>query len=66
MLVVLFGVDRHNRAIDNATDILRAEIKEQIAGLELRLTRELLGMKNEMAALTRRIEIIEETCGLAR
>ena len=53
MLMVMLGFYLQNRSIENAIALLRAEMKEQIAGFELRITKEL-------SAITRRLERIEE------
>ena len=66
MLIVMLGVYLQNRASERVgdklsaqIDALRAEFKQQLAELELRLTRQIL-------ELTHRIERLEETRGLIR
>ena len=59
MLVVMLGVYLQNRALERAVDLLRAEFKQQLAELELRLTKLILD-------LTRRVERLEEARGLIR
>jgi hypothetical protein len=59
MLVVMLGVYLQNRSLERAVDLMRAEFKQQLAELELRLTRLILG-------LTHRVERLEETRGLIR
>jgi hypothetical protein len=59
MLVVMLGVYLQNRSLERAVDLMRAEFKQQLAELELRLTRLILD-------LTRRVERLEETRGLIR
>ena len=66
MLVVMLGVYFQNRSLERAVDLLRAEIgalraevKQQIAELELRLTKQVM-------ELAHRIERLEETRGLIR
>jgi hypothetical protein len=66
MLIVMVGVYLQNRASERVgdklsaqIDALRAEFKQQLAELELRLTRQIL-------ELTHRIERLEETRGLIR
>lgn len=66
MLIVMVGVYLQNRASERVgdklsaqIDALRAEFKQQLAELELRLTRQIL-------ELTHRIEPLEETRGLIR
>jgi hypothetical protein len=57
MLVVMLGVYLQNRSLERAVDLMRAEFKQQLAELELRLTRLILD-------LTHRVERLEETRGL--
>jgi hypothetical protein len=57
MLVVMLGVYLQNRSLERAVDLLRAEFKQQLAELELRLTKLILD-------LTHRVERIEESRGL--
>ena len=59
MLVVMLGVYLQNRSLERAVDLLRAEFKQQLAELELRLTRLILD-------LTHRVERLEEARGLIR
>jgi hypothetical protein len=59
MLVVMLGVYLQNRSLERAVDLLRAEFKQQLAELELRLTRLILD-------LTHRVERLEESRGLIR
>jgi hypothetical protein len=59
MLVVMLGVYLQNRSLERAVDLMRAEFKQQIAELELRLTRLILD-------LTHRVERLEDTRGLIR
>ena len=66
MLVVMLGVYLQNRSLERAVDLLRAEIgalraevKQQIAELELRLTKQIM-------ELAHRIERLEEARGLIR
>jgi hypothetical protein len=59
MLVVMLGVYLQNRSLERAVDLMRAEFKQQLAELELRLTRLIL-------ELTHRVERLEETRGLIR
>ncbi len=59
MLVVMLGVYLQNRAVERAVDLLRAEIRQQLAEMELRLTRQIL-------ELDHRVERLEETRGLVR
>jgi hypothetical protein len=59
MLMVMLGFYLQNRSIEGAISLLRAEIKEQISGLEMRISKELSGT-------SRRLERIEETRGLIR
>jgi hypothetical protein len=59
MLVVMLGVYLQNRSLERAVDLMRAEFKQQLAELELRLTRLILD-------LTHRVERMEETRGLIR
>jgi hypothetical protein len=59
MLVVMLGVYLQNRSLERAVDLLRAEFKQQLAELELRLTKLILD-------LTHRVERIEESRGLIR
>jgi hypothetical protein len=59
MLVVMLGVYLQNRSLERAVDLMRAEFKQQLAELELRLTRLILD-------LTHRVERLEETRGLIR
>ncbi len=57
MLVVLLGVYLQNRAVERAVDLLRAEIRQQLAEMELRLTKQILELEH-------RVERLEETRGL--
>jgi hypothetical protein len=66
MLIVMVGVYLQNRASERVgdklsaqIDALRAEFKQQLAELELRLTRQIL-------ELTHRIDRLEEARGLIR
>ena len=59
MLVVMLGVYLQNGSLERAVDLMRAEFKQQIAELELRLTRLILD-------LTHRMERLEESRGLIR
>ena len=59
VLVVMLGVYLQNRSLERAIDLLRAEFKQQLAELELRLTRLILD-------LTHRLERLEEARGLIR
>jgi hypothetical protein len=59
MLVVMLGVYLQNRSLERAIYLLRAEFKQQLAELELRLTRLILD-------LTHRVERLEEARGLIR
>jgi hypothetical protein len=66
MLVVMLGVYLQNRANERLgdklgaqIDALRAEFKQQLAELELRLTKQIL-------EFARRIERLEESRGLIR
>jgi len=66
MLVVMLGVYLQNRSLERAVDLLRAEIgalraevKQQIAELELRLTKQIM-------ELAHRIERLQEARGLIR
>ncbi len=59
MLVVMLGVYLQNRSLERGVDLMRAEFKQQLAELELRLTRLILD-------LTHRVERLEETRGLIR
>ncbi len=59
MLVVMLGVYLQNRSLERAVDLLRAEFKQQLAELEMRLTRLILD-------LTHRVERLEEARGLIR
>jgi len=59
MLVVMLGVYLQNRSLERAIYLLRAEFKQQLAELELRLTRLILD-------LTHRLERLEEARGLIR
>jgi hypothetical protein len=66
MLIVMLGVYLQNRASERVgdklsaqIDALRAEFKQQLAELELRLTRQIL-------ELTNRIDRLEEARGLIR
>ena len=59
MLVVMLGVYLQNRALERAVDRLWAEIKQQLAELELRLTRHIPDVEH-------RVERLEEARGLIR
>jgi len=66
MLVVMLGVYLQNRSLERAFDLLRAEIgtlraefKQELAELELRLTKQIM-------ELAHRVERLEETRGLIR
>ena len=59
MLVVMLGVSLQNRALERAVDLLRAELKQQLAEIELRITRQIL-------ELAHRVERLEEARGLIR
>jgi Tfp pilus assembly protein PilO len=66
MLVVMLGVYLQNRSMERFADklsaqidALRAEFKQQIAELELRLTKQIM-------ELSRRVERLEESRGLIR
>jgi Tfp pilus assembly protein PilO len=66
MLIVMLGVYLQNRSLERAVDLLRAEIgtlraefKQQLAELELRLTKQIM-------ELAHRVERLEETRGLIR
>ena len=66
MLVVILGVYLQNRSIERLgerlsaqIDALRAEFKQQLAELELRLTKQLM-------ELAHRVERLEEARGLIR
>ena len=66
MLVVILGVYIQNRALERSVDTLRAEIgalrgelKQVLAELELRITKQIL-------ELIHRVERLEETRGLIR
>ena len=59
MLVVMLGVYLQNRALERAVDSIRAEMKQYIAEVELRITKQIL-------ELTHRIERLEEARGLIR
>jgi hypothetical protein len=66
MLVVMLGVYLQNRSLERAVDLLRAEIgtlraefKQPLAELELRLTKQIM-------ELAHRVERLEETRGLIR
>jgi hypothetical protein len=53
MLVVMLAACLQNRAVERAVDLPRAEIKQQLPELELRLTKHILD-------LGRRIDRLEE------
>ena len=57
MLVVMLGVYLQNRALERAVDLLRAEITQQLGGMELRITKQILELEH-------RVERLEETRGL--
>ena len=59
MLVVMLGVYLQNPALERAVDLIRAEVKQQLAEIELRITKQLL-------ELVHRVERLEETRGLIR
>jgi hypothetical protein len=59
MLVVMLGVYLQNRALERAVDLLRAEIKQHLAEMELRLTKQILELEH-------RVERLEEARGLIR
>ncbi len=59
MLVVMLGVYLQNRALERAVDLLRADIRQQLAELELRLTKQILDVEH-------RVERLEEARGLIR
>ncbi len=59
MLVVMLGMYLQNRALERAVDLLRAEVKQYLAEMELRLTKQILD-------LIHRVERIEEGRGLIR
>ncbi len=59
MLVVMLGVSLQNRALERAVDLLRAELKQQLAEIELRITKQIL-------ELVHRVERLEESRGLIR
>jgi len=59
MLVVMLGVSLQNRALERAVDIVRAELKQQLAEFELRITKQILD-------LVHRVERLEEARGLIR
>jgi hypothetical protein len=66
MLVVMLGVYLQNRSSERSSDklsaqieALRAEFKQQLAELELRLTKQIM-------ELAHRVERLEETRGLIR
>lgn len=59
MLIVMLGVYLQNRALERTVDLLCAEFRQQLAELELRLTR-------QITELAHRIERLEESRGLIR
>jgi len=59
MLVMMLGVYLQNRALERSVDLIRAELKQQLGELELRLTKQILD-------LTHRVERLEEGRGLIR
>jgi hypothetical protein len=59
MLVVMLGVSLQNRALERAVDLVRAELKQQLAEFELRITKQIL-------ELVDRVERLEEARGLIR
>jgi len=59
MLVVMLGVSLQNRALERAVDLVRAELKQQIAEFELRITKQILD-------LVHRVDRLEEARGLVR
>ena len=59
MLVVMLGVSLQNRALERAVDLVRAELKQQLAEFELRITKQIL-------ELVHRVERLEEARGLIR
>ena len=59
MLVVMLGVSLQNRALERAVDLVRAELKQQIAEFELRITKQILD-------LVHRVDRLGEARGLVR
>jgi len=59
MLVVMLGVSLQSRALERAVDLVRAELKQQLAEFELRITKQIL-------ELVHRVEHLEEARGLIR
>jgi sensor domain CHASE-containing protein len=59
MLVVMLGVYLQNRSLERSTDLLRAELKQYLAEIELRITKQIL-------ELGHRVERLEDTRGLIR
>ena len=59
MLVVMLGVSLQNRALERAVDLVRAELKQQLAEFELRITKQIL-------ELVHRVKHLEEARGLIR
>jgi hypothetical protein len=51
MPVVILGVYLQNRSLERAVDFLRAEFKQQLAELELRLMRLILHLAHRVARL---------------
>jgi sensor domain CHASE-containing protein len=51
MLVVMLGVSLQNRALERAVDLLRAELKQQLAEIELRITRHILELAHRVERL---------------
>ena len=59
MLVVMLGVYLQNRALERSVDLLRAELKQHLAEMELRITRQIL-------ELVHWVERLEDARGLIR
>ena len=56
MLVVVLGVYLQNRALERSTDLLRAELKQYLAEMELRITKQILELAHRVERLEDALE----------
>ena len=70
MLIVMMGVYLQNRALERAIDLLRAELRQQMAELRQELVQRMAEMElrltKQILDLTQRVERLEEARGLIR
>ena len=64
--MVMLGIYLQNRAIENAIGVFRAEIAALRAEMKLELANVEMRIHQELSSITHRLERLEETRGLIR